>query len=60
MTNIICEGATLGKGVNRVLATIIGGMFGVGVHRLSSLPGDTLEPAFLGLSVFFLGKYSIQ
>lgn len=47
-------GATLGKGVNRVLATIIGGMFAVGVHRLSSLPGDTFEPALLGLSVFLL------
>ncbi|XP_021836791.2 aluminum-activated malate transporter 2 [Spinacia oleracea] len=45
-------GATLGKGVNRGLATIIGGMSGFGAHRLSSLSGDKLEPFFLGFSVF--------
>ncbi|KMT04945.1 hypothetical protein BVRB_7g171110 [Beta vulgaris subsp. vulgaris] len=45
-------GATLGKGVNRVLATILGGMLAVGAHRLSSLPGKKLEPFCLGVCVF--------
>ncbi|KAK9677538.1 hypothetical protein RND81_11G150200 [Saponaria officinalis] len=46
-------GATLGKGVNRVLATIIGGMFAVGAHRISSFLGDKFEPLLLGSYVFF-------
>ncbi|KAK9727059.1 hypothetical protein RND81_05G255300 [Saponaria officinalis] len=45
-------GATLGKGVNRVLATIIGGMFAVGAHRVSMFLGDKFEPLLLGSSVF--------
>ncbi|KAG8371321.1 hypothetical protein BUALT_Bualt13G0075600 [Buddleja alternifolia] len=32
-------GATLGKGVNRGIATLLGGALGVGAHRLASLSG---------------------
>lgn len=49
-------GATLGKGVNRVLATIFGGMCGVGAHRLASLSGEKLEPVLIGLSVFLVAS----
>ncbi|KAL9228619.1 hypothetical protein vseg_004175 [Gypsophila vaccaria] len=45
-------GATLGKGVNRVLATIIGGMFAVGAHKISMFLGDKFEALLLGSSVF--------
>uniref|UniRef100_A0A803LX18 Aluminum-activated malate transporter n=1 Tax=Chenopodium quinoa TaxID=63459 RepID=A0A803LX18_CHEQI len=48
-------GATLRKGVNRVVATVLGGFSAVGAHKLSSLPEEKLpmlEPLFLGLSVF--------
>ncbi|XP_021720563.1 aluminum-activated malate transporter 2-like [Chenopodium quinoa] len=46
-------GATLGKGVNRALATIIGGMSGFGAHKLSTLSGNKIvEPFLLGLFVF--------
>ncbi|CAO2840911.1 unnamed protein product [Amaranthus hypochondriacus] len=45
-------GATLGKGVNRVLATVLGAMCGFGAHRLATLSGDKLEPVFLGFFVF--------
>lgn len=50
------SGATLGKGVNRGIATLLGGALGVGAHRLASLSGDRIEPVFLGLSVFLIGK----
>uniref|UniRef100_A0A803LXN1 Aluminum-activated malate transporter n=1 Tax=Chenopodium quinoa TaxID=63459 RepID=A0A803LXN1_CHEQI len=49
-------GATLGKGVNRALATIIGGMSGFGAHKLSTLSGNKfVEPFLLGLFVFITG-----
>ncbi|XP_073135972.1 aluminum-activated malate transporter 2-like [Henckelia pumila] len=47
-------GATLGKGVNRGIATLLGGAFGVGAHRLAEFSGDKVEPIFLGLSVFLI------
>ncbi|GAB4824611.1 hypothetical protein Ancab_007484 [Ancistrocladus abbreviatus] len=45
-------GATLGKGVNRVVATIFGGLLGVGAHRIACLWEDKVEPIILGLFVF--------
>ncbi|KAM7502353.1 hypothetical protein LguiB_001257 [Lonicera macranthoides] len=47
-------GATLGKGVNRGVATLAAGGLGVGAHRLASFSGDKIEPLILGLSVFFI------
>lgn len=50
-------GATLGKGINRGIATFLGGASGVGVHRLASLSGiEILEPIILGISIFIFGK----
>ncbi|GAB4859851.1 hypothetical protein Ancab_011331 [Ancistrocladus abbreviatus] len=47
-------GATLGKGVNRVVATTLAGLLGVGEHRIAILSGEKGEPIVLGLFVFLL------
>ncbi|XP_057483129.1 aluminum-activated malate transporter 2-like [Actinidia eriantha] len=47
-------GATLGRGFNRSVATLIAGGLGVGAHRLASYSGETWEPMVLGLIVFLL------
>lgn len=50
-------GATLGKGVNRGLATFLAGSLGVAAHRLATFSGsDKLQPIILGLSVFSVGN----
>ncbi|KAF5744916.1 Aluminum-activated malate transporter 2 [Tripterygium wilfordii] len=48
-------GATLGKGVNRGVATLLAGSLGVGAHHLASLSGHVIEPILLGFFVFILG-----
>ncbi|KAI9194297.1 hypothetical protein LWI28_004916 [Acer negundo] len=45
-------GATLSKGLNRGLATIVAGTLGFGAHCLADLPGERGEPIILGLLVF--------
>ncbi|KAL1324916.1 hypothetical protein HN51_035025 [Arachis hypogaea] len=45
-------GATLGKGLNRTLATLTAGALGVGAHYLASLAGETAEPILIGFFVF--------
>jgi hypothetical protein len=50
-------GATLGRGLNRGLATFLAGALGFGAHRLATLSGEKGEPMLLGLFVFLLGKY---
>ncbi|KAL0369484.1 UNVERIFIED_CONTAM: Aluminum-activated malate transporter 2 [Sesamum angustifolium] len=45
-------GATLGKGLNRGLATLAAGALGVGANHLASLAGKTSEPILIGLFVF--------
>ncbi|GAB4824612.1 hypothetical protein Ancab_007485 [Ancistrocladus abbreviatus] len=52
-------GATLGKGVNRVVATIFGGLLGVGAHRIACLWEDKVEPIILGLFVF-LQEFGVE
>ncbi|KAL2557306.1 Aluminum-activated malate transporter 2 [Forsythia ovata] len=49
-------GATLGRGVNREIATLLAGSLGVGAHRLASFAGERLEPMLIGLSVFFVAS----
>ncbi|KAK4492290.1 hypothetical protein RD792_003093 [Penstemon davidsonii] len=49
-------GATLGRGVNRGIATLIGGALGVAAHRLASFAGDKAECIILGLSVFLIAS----
>ncbi|KAG8371123.1 hypothetical protein BUALT_Bualt13G0054000 [Buddleja alternifolia] len=45
-------GATLGKGLNRGLATFAAGALGLGAHHLASATGKTCEPILIGLFVF--------
>ncbi|KAL5056310.1 hypothetical protein RYX36_036992 [Vicia faba] len=45
-------GATLGKGLNRTMATLAAGALGVGAHYLASLSGETGEPILIGFFVF--------
>ncbi|KAK4286309.1 hypothetical protein QN277_002880 [Acacia crassicarpa] len=45
-------GATLGKGLNRALATLVAGALGVGTHYLAELSGQTIEPILLSFFVF--------
>ncbi|KAL8115391.1 hypothetical protein AgCh_022034 [Apium graveolens] len=47
-------GATLGKGLNRALATFVAGALGVGAHHLAVKSGNTGEPILLGIFVFLL------
>ncbi|MBA0578822.1 aluminum-activated malate transporter 2 isoform X1 [Gossypium raimondii] len=47
-------GATLGKGLNRGLATFLAGALGFGAHHLANLPGQELQPILLGIFVFIL------
>ncbi|KAK4441329.1 Aluminum-activated malate transporter 2 [Sesamum alatum] len=47
-------GATFGKGMNRGIATLLGGALGVAAHRLASFTGENAESIILGLSVFWI------
>ncbi|KAK6128424.1 hypothetical protein DH2020_037836 [Rehmannia glutinosa] len=47
-------GATLGRGVNRGIATLLGGALGVGAHRLASFTGGEIQCVILGVSVFLI------
>ncbi|KAE8663824.1 putative Aluminum activated malate transporter family protein [Hibiscus syriacus] len=49
-------GATLGKGLNKGLATFLAGALGFGAHHLATLPGDIVRPILLGIFVFILGS----
>ncbi|KAI3980160.1 hypothetical protein MKX01_033301 [Papaver californicum] len=51
-------GATLSKGINRVLATFVAGSLGLVVHHLASLTGDKGEPVLLCFSVFLIASAS--
>lgn len=48
-------GATLGKGLNRALATLLACALGVGAHYLASTTGKICEPLLLGFFVFVQG-----
>ncbi|KAL7084770.1 hypothetical protein ACP275_14G241400 [Erythranthe tilingii] len=45
-------GATLGKGLNRGMATLVAGGLGIGAHYLAMVAGKTCEPILIGLFVF--------
>nr|KYP39383.1 hypothetical protein KK1_039320 [Cajanus cajan] len=47
-------GATLGKGLNRVLATGLAGALGVGIRRIASFSGDKGKAVLTSISVFFI------
>ncbi|KAK7261167.1 hypothetical protein RIF29_27472 [Crotalaria pallida] len=49
-------GATIGKGLNRGLATLLGGLLGLGCYYIANLisTGDILEPILLGTIIFLI------
>ncbi|KAL6341994.1 hypothetical protein AAG906_038240 [Vitis piasezkii] len=47
-------GATLGRGLNRGLATLLAGALAVGAHYLAHLPGRPAQPIILGIFVFLV------
>ncbi|XVF46999.1 hypothetical protein PTKIN_Ptkin03bG0073900 [Pterospermum kingtungense] len=47
-------GATLGKGLNRMLATFVAGALGVGAHSLATLSGRKGEPILIATFVFII------
>lgn len=47
-------GATLGRGLNRILATFLAGALGFGAHHLANLSGETAHPILIGVFVFLL------
>jgi hypothetical protein len=51
------SGATLGKGLNRGMATLLASALGVGAHHLANLSGHVGEPILLGSLVFLQGRY---
>ncbi|GAA0166539.1 hypothetical protein Leryth_010702 [Lithospermum erythrorhizon] len=52
-------GATLGKGLNRALATFLAGALGVGAHYLANITRNNFgEPILLGIFVFLLAAAS--
>jgi hypothetical protein len=51
------KGATLGKGFNRILATLSAGALGAAVHYLATLSGETGQPIVIGFFVFMIGIY---
>ena len=46
-------GATLSKGLNRMLATLMGGLLAVVVNYVVDLAGHQAEPIILGVGVFY-------
>ncbi|KAF8110323.1 hypothetical protein N665_0085s0051 [Sinapis alba] len=51
-------GATLGKGLNRGVATLVAGGLALGAHQLASLSGRTVEPILLTTFVFVTAALS--
>ena len=54
---LVCYiGATLSKGLNRGVATLVAGGLALGAHQLASLSGRTIEPILLATFVFVTGN----
>ncbi|GMG98409.1 hypothetical protein Nepgr_000249 [Nepenthes gracilis] len=51
-------GATLGKGLNRAMATLLAGVLGLGAYRLASLCGKIGEPLLIASFVFLQAAVS--
>ncbi|GAB2274551.1 hypothetical protein Dimus_009318 [Dionaea muscipula] len=51
-------GATLGKGLNRAIATLLAGVLGVGAYYLARHCGKTGEPIIIGFCVFLQAAVS--
>ncbi|KAK9910339.1 hypothetical protein M0R45_034305 [Rubus argutus] len=44
-------GATIGRGLNRLMATLVAAALGIGAHRLATLAGNQGEPILIALFV---------
>ncbi|CAN6270252.1 unnamed protein product [Urochloa humidicola] len=53
-------GATLSKGIYRVLATLVAGILAVGAHLVARLCGEVGEPVVLAVFVFLVGNNHIM
>lgn len=51
-------GGTIGKGLNRGLATLVAAALALGAHHLAILTGKTSEPYLIGLFVFIQGNHA--
>lgn len=49
-------GATLGKGLNRGLGTLLAGSLAFLVEYVADIPGRIFQAVFIGSAVFILGK----
>ncbi|EEF48661.1 conserved hypothetical protein [Ricinus communis] len=47
-------GATIGKGLNRTLATLVACALGFGAHSLASLSGETGKPILIAIFIFII------
>ncbi|KAM7275280.1 hypothetical protein ACFE04_017146 [Oxalis oulophora] len=47
-------GATIGKGLNRMIATLFAGGLAVGAHHIATLSGEIGEPLLIGTFVFII------
>ena len=50
------SGATLGKGVNRAIATLLGGALGMAAHDLANLTPEKVEVVLIALSLCVIGN----
>lgn len=50
-------GATLGKGLNRGLGTLLAGSLAFLVEYIADIAGRVFQAVFIGAAVFILGKY---
>jgi len=56
-STIYNAGATLGKGLNRGLGTLVAGSLAFLVEYVADIPGRIFQAFFIGSAVFILGKY---
>ena len=54
---ITCVGATLSKGLNRGLGTIMAATLGLMIDYFANFIGPEIEPYVVGCSIFFVGVY---
>lgn len=53
------SGATFGKGINRMLATLAGGTLGLGADSLATLTGSSIgHPILIAIFVFTIGIHA--
>ena len=55
----IVAGATLSKGLNRMFATFLGGLFAVGVIYVSHLAPRKAQPFIIGVAVFLISECTV-